>query len=221
MGTGRVSSGFPTTKIKNNMATPLRFDMILPNGQPLRWDTPGARWGGTVEEVMAAINAQQQNKTMSSDNRISVTVTDQNVTDVLGHLDGIETVLNFLISRDPGDVAVMLGDKSVAFDEKCAGYIASNPEFLPGFIVPAEVLKDRAARAQFQKFLNRLNLLAAKANDTFNVIGNEIYTADLAYYNSTDEAARRGRPNAKDIHDDLATRYPGRPRKTAAAAKPA
>lgn len=203
------------------MATPLRWNMTLPNGEKLRYGMKGAKYGGTVEEVMAAINTQPQNKIMSSDNRISVTITDQNVTDVLGHLDGIETVLNFLISRDPGDVAVMLGDKSVAFDEKSAGYFASHPEFLPGFIDPAEVLKDRAARAQFQKFLNRLNLLAAKANDTFNIIGNEIYTADLAYYNNTDEAARRGRPNAKDIHDDLATRYPGRPRKTAAAAKTA
>ncbi len=34
---------------------PLRFDMILPNGQPLRFDMPGARWDGTVREVMAAL----------------------------------------------------------------------------------------------------------------------------------------------------------------------
>ena len=194
--------------------------MTLPNGQPLRFDTPGARWDGTVEEVMAALQPPNK-KPMSSDNRISVTITDQDITTVLGHLDGIETVLNFLISRDPGDTAVMLGDKSVGFDDKCAAYMASNPEFLPGFIDPAEVLKDRAARAQFQKFLSRLNLLAGKANDTFDVIGNEIYTADLAYYSNTDEGARRGRAGAKTIHDDLATRYPGRPRKAANTAKPA
>ena len=193
------------------MATPLRFDMTLPNGEPLRFDMPGARWDGTVEKVMAAL--APKNKIMSNDNRISVTISDQDITTILGHLDGIETVLNFLISRDPGDNTVMLGDKSVGFDDKCAAYIASNPEFLPGFIDPAEVLKDRAARAQFQKFLSRLNVLAGKANDTFNVIGNEIYTADLAYYNNTDEGARRGRAGAKTIHDDLATRYPGRPRK--------
>ena len=34
---------------------PLRYGMILPNGQPLRYGTPGARWGGTVAEVMAAL----------------------------------------------------------------------------------------------------------------------------------------------------------------------
>jgi hypothetical protein len=34
--------------------------------------------------------------------------------------------------------------------------------------------------------------------------------ADLAYYNSTGDAAKRGITSAGDIHDDLATRYPGR-----------
>jgi len=148
--------------------------------------------------------------TTTKDNRISVTITDQNVTDVLGHITGIGSVFTFLASREEGDTNVLLGEKSVGFDEKSAAYMASNPEFLPGFISHAEVIKDRTARAQFLKFLLQLRLLAAQAEDTFNVIGNDIMYADLAYYNNTDEAASRGRSDAKLIHDDLATRYPGR-----------
>ena len=34
--------------------------------------------------------------------------------------------------------------------------------------------------------------------------------ADLAYYGSTGDAAKRGKTSAGDIHADLATRYPGR-----------
>ncbi len=147
---------------------------------------------------------------MPNQNRISVTITDQNVTDVNAHIAGIESVLNFLISRDAGDDTVLLGEKSVAFDEKAEGYMASNPQFLPSFVNPAEVTKDRTARAQFQKFLPRLRLLVEKADDTFNVIGNEIMYADLAYYNNTAEAAKHGAASAGDIHTDLATRYPGR-----------
>jgi hypothetical protein len=154
---------------------------------------------------------------MSDTNRISVTITDQNVADVIGHIDGIEAVLNFLISREDGDNSVLLGEKSVGFDEKADGYMTSNPEFIPTYVEIAEVLKDRAAREQFLKFLPRLRVLAAKAEDTFNVIGNEIMYADLAYYNNTAEAAKHGKPGAGDIHDDLATRYPGRPAKAAAA----
>ncbi|TAK94042.1 MAG: hypothetical protein EPO07_17300 [Verrucomicrobia bacterium] len=150
---------------------------------------------------------------MANDNRISVTITDPNVADIIGHITAIENLLPFLISRDDGDNTVLLGEKSVGFDEKCAGYMASNPDYIPSYIQVAEVLKDRAARAQILKFLPRLHLLASKADDTFDVVGNEIMLANLAYYNTTADAAKRGRAGASDIHDDLATRYPGRPSK--------
>ena len=147
---------------------------------------------------------------MANDNQVSAVITDQNVTEILGHVTAIQTLLPFLLSRAAGDNNVMLGEKSVGFDEKCSAYMASNPEFIPGYILPAEVLKDRVLRAQFNKFLPQLQLLAAKVQDTYDVVGNEMMMADLAYYNSTGDAAKRGKTSAGDIHDDLATRYPGR-----------
>ena len=147
---------------------------------------------------------------MANDNQVSAVLTDQNVEDILGHLTALEALLPFLISRAVGDNNVMLGDKSVAFDEKCANYMASNPEFIPGYVDPAEVLKDRALRDQFSKFMPQMQLLASKSVDTYDVVGNEMMMADLAYYNSTADAAKRGKTSAGDIHDDLATRYPGR-----------
>jgi hypothetical protein len=147
---------------------------------------------------------------MMNDNRVSATLTDPNVTEIVGHIKAINALLPFLISRPDGDKAVMLGDKSVGFDEKCAAYMTSNPEFIPGFINEAEVLKDRALRAQMGKFVAELQLLAAKAVATYDVVGNEMMMADLAFYNSTAEGVKRGRTSASEIHDDLATRYPGR-----------
>jgi hypothetical protein len=147
---------------------------------------------------------------MANDNQVSGVLTDQNITDLLGHITALQGLLPFLISREPGDSNVMLGDRSAGFDEKCSGYMTSNPEFLPGYIKPADVLNHRALRAQMQKFVPQLKLLAAMTEDTFDVVGNEIMMADLAYYGATGDAAKRGRPNAGDIHDDLASRYPGR-----------
>ena len=157
---------------------------------------------------------------MSDTNRVSVTITDQTVTDILGHLDAIEALLPFLLTRDAGDNSVLLGEKSVGFDEKCASYMTSNPEFIPGYVALPEVLKDRAARSQFLKFLPSLKLIAAKAQDTYDVLGNDLMLADLAYYNNTGDAAKHGSPGAGNIHDDLATRYPGRPNKANAAKTP-
>ena len=118
---------------------------------------------------------------MANDNQVSAVLTDQNVEDILGHLTALEALLPFLISRAVGDNNVMLGDKSVAFDEKCANYMASNPEFIPGYVDPAEVLKDRALRDQFSKFMPQMQLLASKSVDTYDVVGNEMMMADLAY----------------------------------------
>jgi hypothetical protein len=147
---------------------------------------------------------------MPTDNLVSAALTEAQVAEILGHLAALDTLLPFLISRELGDKNVMLGEKSQAFDTKCAAYMASNPEFTPGFVKPAEVAKDRALREQFNLFLPRLRLLAAKAQDTYDVVGNELMLADLAYYGGTGEADKRGITSAGDIRADLATRYPGR-----------
>lgn len=56
---------------------------------------------------------------MPSDNQVSGTLTDANVTDNRTQLAAIETLLPSVISRPAGDNNVMLREKSVAFDEKC------------------------------------------------------------------------------------------------------
>ena len=65
------------------MADPLRFDMILPDGQPLRWDMgPEYRWDGNVPENL-------QPKTPMQQNDISITVTAQAEADVLAKAEAL------------------------------------------------------------------------------------------------------------------------------------
>ena len=71
--------------------------MKLPNGQPLCWNTPGARMNGTVEEVMAAMD-QQNNKNMSSQNLVSAALTTQAVTNITEAVATIRTNLPFLLN---------------------------------------------------------------------------------------------------------------------------
>ena len=104
-----------------------------------------------------------------------------------------------------------MGDKSVGFDDKCQGYMGSNPEFLPGFIQLAEIVKDRNLRAQMLQFVPQLRVLMDALEDTLTVVSSEIWMADLAYYQSVREAARRNRPGAELIYNDLKARFPGSP----------
>ena len=102
-----------------------------------------------------------------------------------------------------------LGEKSVGFHEKCKAYMASNPEFMPGFIAAAEIAKDETLRAQIMQFAPNLDTLCEAVADTMMVLGSELLMADLAYYQSVREAAKRGRAGADTIYNDLRTRFPG------------
>lgn len=154
---------------------------------------------------------------MTNDNRVSATLDAAAITAIQGALQTIRTQLPFLIELPDAERQSIpkLGEKTVGFDEKCLAYIGTNPEFLPGFIDPAEVDKDRALRSQMQQFYPDLKTLFDQISDTLLVVGSEIYMADLAYYQAVREAARRARPGAEVVYKDLATRFPGNAKKPA------
>jgi len=148
---------------------------------------------------------------ISDDNRVSATLSDQDLTDILGAVATIRAQLPFLVTLSPHERREMakMGDKSVGFDEKCTAYMASHPEFLPGFVLFDEIGKDRELRAQMMWFFAELNGLAKGVDATLLVVSSEVWMADLAYYQSVREAARRNKPGAKGIYEDFRQRFPG------------
>ena len=118
--------------------------MILPNGEPLRWDTPGARWGGTVEEVMAAI--AEKNKAMSNQNKVSAQLVGQTVTEILAAFATIKTKLPFLISLTDDERAHLphIGDKSAEILNQTLNFVTQFPEALPANFNITEFQKDGA-----------------------------------------------------------------------------
>lgn len=166
------------------------------------WNDPALTWNGFVPVPP---------NPMSDDNRISAALTAQDITDINAAIQTIRTKLPFLISISNQERREMakLGDKSMGFDEKCAAYMASNPEFLPGFVVPAEVTKDRALRDLMMQFVPNLMTLCESVDDTVMVVNSELMMADLSYYQNVRQAAKRGRPGADTIYNDLRVRFPG------------
>lgn len=156
---------------------------------------------------------------MSRDNRLSAALSTASIAAIGQALLAIRGELPFLLSLVPAERKELprLGEKTVGFDEKCLHYMQSNPEFLPGFVQVDEVQKDRDLRAQLLRFNADLQSLAQQLDDTLTVLGSEVLMADLAYYQSAREAARRGRPGAEVIYQDLRSRFPGA---GAATAKP-
>ena len=144
-------------------------------------------------------------------NRISAELIDQDIAELRALVTAARSKLPFLIgltTQERKELA-KLGEKTVGFDEKIQAYMLTNPEFQPGFVDPAEVRKDRLLRTRFMSFFPDFMTLAEHMEDTMTILGNEILMADLAYYQSVREAARRGVPGAQQIYDDLRTRFPG------------
>lgn len=172
----------------------------------LAWNAPGAVWNGVA--------AQPNPNPSNTMNRVSASITDQDITDILAAVTTIRSKLPFLVSLSAQDRRELpkLGPKSAGFHEKVYAYMGTNPELIPGFVAMAEVTKDDALRARMMQFVPELTTLCEEVDDTLMVIASELWMADLAYYQNVREAAKRGLPGADTIYANLRERFPGTPR---------
>ena len=203
------------------MATPLRWGMKLPNGEPLRWGTPGAKYNGTVEEVMAALEPPQNNMATTPYNRISVTITDQNIADIVAKITELDTLVSPFcvpVTSTEREHMQKLGPSTTAYAGRTLGYMGTNPDYISPLFPLAEVTKDSTGYAQMEKFMPQLALLFNKLEGVQMLLGNEYLRACNAYMTNSGQAAHRGDANAEPIYADLAALYPGPGTKAKAAA---
>jgi hypothetical protein len=182
--------------------------------QPITWDsngtwdspTPGFSWDG-----FAADNTQPTHTTMPDDNRISATVSPTDKTAILTKITEIQVLLPFLLNltKDERIQLPKLGSASLAFDEQCASYMATAPNLIPPFVDPAEVTKDRNLRLVLADVLREARKLCEALDDTLMQVGSEIWMADLSFYQTVRQAARRSVVGADAIYDELKQRFPG------------
>lgn len=160
---------------------------------------------------------------MPNDNRISASLTPADQQAILDAVATIKAKLPFLLNLTPEDRVAMpkMSDKSVAFDEKCATYMDSLPALVPGFVNVAEVKKDRELRTQLAGVAAEIAALAASVDDTMMVISSELWMADLSFYQSIRQGAKRSVSGAQAAYDDLSQRFPGGKATSAPAVKPA
>jgi hypothetical protein len=153
---------------------------------------------------------------MADHNRISAVLSDADIAEIEGHLDAIRAKLPFLITlttQQRRELAKM-GEKSIGFEEKCEAYMQSHPQFLPGYISLEEILKDRQLRTQLLRISPKAESYVNALDDTLMLTNSELWKADLAYYKSVQEAAKRGIADAEAIAADLSSRFTGGPRPT-------
>lgn len=195
------------------MATPLRWNQKLPNGQPLRWNsTPGARWNGTVEDVMAAINGQN-NKTMSSQNIVSAALTAQAVTNITTAVATIRTNLPFLLNLTDAQRKSLrnVTEASQGIVDATINFVAQHPEALTGTFSIPEFNKDAALLAPFQPVASLIASLNTDVDDTLRALHSDLYAETLDVYAAAKVGNRAGAYN--DYINIIKTRFSSGPRK--------
>lgn len=184
---------------------------------PLTWDssvawddpTPGIAWD-------ALASTTSPNRPMASDNRISLEITAAQKTAIVDAVMALKTALNGItinLTADEKQSLPRISDNTLAFDEKCAAYMASRADLVPSFLDTAEMAKDRKLVADLLPCLREIAPICEGLEDTIMLANSDNYVGDLAFYQNVRQAAKRGVSGADTIYNDLKTRFPGRPKK--------
>ena len=153
---------------------------------------------------------------MATDTNISVVITPDQKAAILAKIADLKAAMSFLVglTDDQRKTMLKLGDKTVGFEQKCASYMASRPDLIPGFVDMNKLGQDRAAWADVADILHALLDVTQQADDTDMVLAHQIYLPDLSFYQNVQMAAKRNVPGAQAIFDDLKARFPGHPHTT-------
>lgn len=188
------------------MPSPLRYDMTLPNGEPLRWDMgPEFTWDGDVPSHLQPNTPMQQNDA-------SIVISAEAEADILATAELLRTKIAAFaktLTEDERESYFKLGDKRTAFDQKCDNYMHQHPNTVPPTVNVAEYDKDGAARASFLRIRAKISEVNTPVDDTLIVIGADRMDANLAYYHYLPLAADAGISPAEGLHADLKETYPG------------
>lgn len=152
---------------------------------------------------------------MASDNRISVELTAAQKAAIVDAVAALKAALQGItinLTKEERQALPKVGDKTLAFDEKCKAYMASRPELVPGFIDMTELAKDRKLVADLLPCQQELAPICEALEDTVSLAYTDIYIADLAFHANVKQASKRGVPGTDTIYDDLKERFPGRPK---------
>ncbi len=147
---------------------------------------------------------------MPNDNRISQEITDAVKSQVLTKLQEIKDLLPFLITLTPEEKRSILtiSTERGAMDAAFTSEMAAHADLVPAYVDPAEMARDRELRADLLEILQRSREICDALEDTAHVAGSDVLLGYLSFYNSVQQAAKRGVDGSKALLDNLSRFFP-------------
>lgn len=149
-------------------------------------------------------------------NNHSTSIPNEVLNEVVSKLKEVNTLLEthlFTLTKEERQTLPKMGEKTLAFVTKAHDYSQQHPELRPSFSTQEDFDIDVADATNLLPAESLLTKLASQINDTSMLAGSEAYTQALLFYNNAKLAAKNSVPGAKEIYDDLRSRFPGRPKK--------
>lgn len=151
-----------------------------------------------------------------ANNRASLPIPPAVIDGVMKKLNEIQTDLQPYqnpLSEDERHDLPKMGAKSVDFVTKSKDYTLINQEFVPFYMDAPAMKVDVDNVNKVNPALKLAQQVTTTLSDIVLLSGHEAMDAALDYYNSVKSAAHSQAPNAKDIYNDLAQRFPGKSKK--------
>ncbi len=158
---------------------------------------------------------------MALQNLISIEVTPQEVADLTQAITVIENfVQSKLINLTPEQRKeyARISDARAPWVLKVNDYMKLYPDTVPKFIDTAENDKDFATFKQLRPLIHRLDNCHTAFDDTFLLLGNDLFQAALVYYKNLKLLVSNNVPASGAIYDDLRTEFNGQGVKKASIA---
>ncbi len=163
------------------MGEKLRWDMVLPNGEPLRWDMgPAFTWDGEVPD-----NLNPPTPIHMPQNLISATLAQTLATEIIADVAALRTKQNaFLLalSAEAKKDLMKMGSGNLALEGHIRSAATENPGELASNFPLAAWDEDRAFAATYRPVVAALQKLASDAEDTLFAADSDSWTVAMEAY---------------------------------------
>ncbi|EDP95695.1 hypothetical protein U8527_06600 [Kordia algicida OT-1] len=144
-----------------------------------------------------------------SNNRLSITLTEETITEIKTKIEELSTLMPFLIGLTPSERMSLpkISRSNKLFVDDAITSMENTPEVLPSYLNPLEVKKDYVLYQQLSTLSLLVDELAEKINDTRILAGSEAYASSLMAYRMYKAATDSGIPGVETTYQRLQQRF--------------
>lgn len=146
-----------------------------------------------------------------TNNRLSITLTPEELKKALNALQEVNAVLPFLTGLTVEERMKLpkIDGSNRLFVQDALKVMKQNGAIMPNFVNVEELEKDFTLYEQLDSVLSAVNQLQEKLRDTQMLAGSEAYSSALMAYRMFQMAADAGLPGMDTVVDDLKQRFAG------------